>query len=595
VLYWEGIVVHRRGIVLAALLVIAALILAGCRTPSAVVERQVRVEVTVPVVETRMVERVVVVTATPAPTPAYTSRLNAPPGTLIYPLPQDPRTLDPQEATDETSRLVLQQLYEGLFNLRGDGSLAPAAATGHEVSPDGRLYTVRLRPALKWADGEPVTAQHYVEGFCRLLDPGTINPAARLFADVAPVRGAADYAAGNSVDCARVGIRAVTTATLQISLTRPAASLPWLLATLNALPVRAEHLGGARPIELPTNGPFRLVEWIPGDHVTLEKSSVYWNADAVKVPRIEFRVIAESPVQLARYQQGDLHLAALDLAQTAGAWTTQGLDREVRVLTRPGISYLGLNTLAGPTANADFRRAIASAIDREALLQGVLHQPWHLPARTLLPPGTFGYQGHRLDVGWSYDPQAARAYLVKAGYGPGKPAPVLEMWTNREGNNLPLFQAIGEMLEAVGIPTRLVTSSWDNYTGALSACRMGSHAGTVPATRTPAPCTYGLYRAGWIMEHADPLGLLGDVLGPASAMQYSGWQSEKYTALLAQAAGERDDERRADLYRQAELLLLQEAVFVPLQYYDRTILAKPGLKLEFAPFGPPSLQYWQLP
>ena len=171
--------------------------------------------VTVPVVETRVVvetravPQTVVVTATPTPTPAYVSRINVPPDTLTYPIANEPSALIPQGAIDDTSALIAQQLYEGLFNLRADGSTIPAGATGFKASDDGKVYTVTLRAEAKWSDGKPVTAQHFVDGICRALEPATGNSYYYLLTDVARVTGAKAFASGNTADCKKVGVKAV--------------------------------------------------------------------------------------------------------------------------------------------------------------------------------------------------------------------------------------------------------------------------------------------------------------------------------------------------------------------------------------------------
>jgi ABC-type oligopeptide transport system substrate-binding subunit len=220
-------------ITLRLAILLAAGYLLGCRAAGSPVQR---VEVRVPVAETRLVvvtsevTRAVVATATPPPTPAYVSRIDAPPGTLLYPLPADPLTLDPQEAADEASRLVVGQVYEDLYTLRGDGSLSPAARSGYNVAADGRAYTITLRSGLVWPDGQPVRAQDYVEGACRLLDPAVGNPRRYLLADVARVTGAREYAAGASPDCSRVGIRAEDERTLAVTLQAPLGTFPELMA-----------------------------------------------------------------------------------------------------------------------------------------------------------------------------------------------------------------------------------------------------------------------------------------------------------------------------------------------------------------------------
>lgn len=555
----------------------------------------VEVIVTVPVIETRIVEvtreveRTVVVTATPVPTPAYTSPINAGAGTLVYPLPGDPLTLDPHAAYDTVSLLVLQQLYEGLFNLRGDGATTPAAAFEFTTSADGTVYTVTLRSGLAWSNGQPLVAQHYANGVCRLLDPVVGNPFYYLLTEVAPLQGAAAYASGEVADCGTVGVTAIDDLTLRITLARPAAFLPRLLATPFFWPALSAAPEVIDPTAV-TNGPYLLAEQSAGQRIVLTKNLLYWNAAEVAIERIELPILPDLARQLALYEAGDLQAAEFPAEATERIQADPARAQELHVLLQPGVSYLGLNLQAPPTDNFNVRRAIASAIDRRALIEQVLKQPWHVPAQGLLPPDTPGYTGGAAE-GYLYDPEAARSFLAEAGYGPDNPVPPVELWYNREGNNEPIFKAVGAMLEAVGIPVRLVSSQWNVYLSALESCNKPIAAG---ALRTPGECSYNLYRMGWVMDYADASSLL-QVFSPQSRFQYTGWASEEYDRLLAQALAEPDEVARTELYRQAERVLLADAAAViPLQYYDRTVLVKTGMTFDFPPFGPPNFQYWKL-
>ena len=590
----------KRNLVVGLTLACLTITLLGCSKSTA---QPTEVVVTVPVLETRIVEVTrevevtVVVTATPVPTPAYISPINAAPGTLVYPLTSDPLSLNPQEAYDTTSQLVTGQLYEGLFNLRSDGSTVPAAATGFIVSADSTVYTITLRSGLAWSDGRPLTAQDYVNGVCRVLDPAVGDPYYTLLTDVAPLQGAAEYASGDEADCAKIGIAAVDDVTLRLTLARPATHLPALLAMpiFWPAPAAAQPItdtattAGPAPSSPPSNGPYLLAEQLPGDHIVLTKNPNYWNAAEVKIERIEFRIVPDLARQLALYEAGDLQVAEFPAETTERIQTDPAFQQELHVLMQPGTSYLGLNLQAAPTNDVNVRRAIASAIDRQALIDQVLKQSWHMPAHGLMPPETPGYAGG--DTGYPYDLEAARNYLKEAGYGPEKPVPPVELWYNREGNNELIFKAVGAMLEQAGIPVRLVSSSWGMYLNALEGCNKPIEAA---AARTPAECSYNLYRMGWVMEYADASSLL-KIFGPKSRFQYTGWASDAYDGLLAKALTEPDEAARVDLYRQAETLLLTDDVAViPLQYYDRTVLVKDGVEFDYPSFGPPNLQYWKL-
>jgi ABC-type oligopeptide transport system substrate-binding subunit len=664
--------VRSRLIILLPVLAAAIVLAAGCgsNSPAPAPEEAgatatqtiAVVEVATQVVEvTRAVPQTVVVTATPIPTPAYESPIKAPAGTLRYPLPAAPASIDPQLAYDVAGRLIAQQLYEGLFHLRADGTTSPAAAIGYEASPASDVFTVTLRSGMTWSDGRPVTAQHYVDGICRVLDPAVGNDYYYLLTDIAPVKGADLYAGGDTADCNQVAVKAVDDQTLRIELEGPAAFFPKLLAMplfWPAVPSGPAPVGepapeipsdaaagatpgaegsnvpsdiapppeltpggtpappigaapspgdptpavGGTPVPLAPaltgddalifNGPYRVTAWDPERLVVLEKNPRYWNADAVTVERIELPVLPDVAEQLRLFEAGDLQVAEFPAEETARIQADPGLAQELKVIVQPGTSYIGLNTAADPTTALPLRKAIASAIDRQALIRDVLEQDWHIAARGMVPPNIQGFQGDDPALGYDYNPELARQFLAEAGYGPDRPAPVVEIWTNREGNNRLVFEAISEMLEEVGVPVRLATSGWTTYLASLDDCNKPNRAG---AARTPAECSYNAYRMGWVLDYADPSAILDVVLHPNSALQYTGWQSEDFEKLIAQARSEPDEAVRSELYRQAErILVTDQAAVVPLQHYDRTLLVKDGIFAEYAPFGPPNLQFWTL-
>jgi oligopeptide transport system substrate-binding protein len=534
-----------------------------------------------------------------APVPSATPAPRIPKGTLRYPLSADPQTLDPQLATDDSARLVVEQLYEGLFTLQpaADGRspevAVPAAASGYQASSDGTVYTITLRPGTQWSDGEPVTAQHFVDGICRALSPALGNSLDQQTARTARISGAAAYASGATGDCSQIGVKALDPGHLRFTLDEPNYDLPELLALQAFLPARLDVADEGRKIASTNNGPYSLVEWQPGERVVLARNAHYWNASSVGIERIEFQIVEESAGQLKLYEEGALHVAEFPLTDTQHILAQATLRGELHAILRPGTSYLALNTQAGPTADINFRRAVASAIDRQALANEALQQPWHRAAQTIIPPGVAGYSGSDAGAGYAYSLAAARDFLAQAGYNADNPPPPLEIWTNREGNNPTLVEAIAAMLEKAGIPTRLVSSNWDNYLASLDACNKPAQPA---AARTPAECSYNAYRLGWIMDSPDPASLLGQVFSPESTLQYSGWQSAKFQELLANAAREPDPAKRGDAYHAAEKLLLNDdVVVVPLLYYDRPLLVKKGVAFQYPLFSPPNFQFWQLP
>ncbi len=157
----------------------------------------------------------------------------AAPATLRIAQRNEPGDLDPARATLPDDFFIIRALGEGLVTPDpAGGEPQPAAAERWEVSPDGLVYTFHLRSGARWSNGEPVTAQDFVDSYRRALDPATAAPKAGLF-DL--VRGAAAFRRGELKDFAHVGFRARDAATLEVTLVRPAphflayaASGPWI-------------------------------------------------------------------------------------------------------------------------------------------------------------------------------------------------------------------------------------------------------------------------------------------------------------------------------------------------------------------------------
>jgi len=387
----------------------------------------------------------------------------------------DPPTLDINLATDTTSHAVLNQLMEGPYRYRADGSIEPAGAESYEVSEDGLVYTIHLRDDGVWSDGEPVTAQHFVDGITRLLKPET---AAEYAYVMYPIKGAEDFNTGVTDDPSTLGLRAVDDLTLEITLKEKAAFFDSILAFFTMYPVRLdviEEFGDAwtEAGNFVGNGPYILTEWAHEDHVTIEKNPLYHDADQVTITRVEFPIIFELSTMLAAYEAGELEVSAYPPEELPRILEDPVLSQEFVRLPYPGTWYIGLNTRGEHTDNVHMRRAIASAIDKRVILDEVLNMPWRLDACGVIPPEIPGYQGCG-KVGYTFDVDAAKAelqaYMDEAGIADPDEI-VLEAWFNREGANPDILEAVQAMLEEnLGIHVKLFTMEWGVYLAILDKC-----------------------------------------------------------------------------------------------------------------------------
>lgn len=304
---------------------------------------------------------------------------------LVVMLATDPLTLDYNIASDTTSHMVLGQLMEGLYRYRADGSVEPAGAVSYTISPDGLMYVVTLRADARWSDGEPVTAQHYVDGLFRLLDP---DLGAGLAWQAYIIAGAEDYSTGVTTDPNTVGVTQLTSTTLQFTLADPAGHFPSLMAMQLFNPARLDIInsdpGWTEPGHFVGNGPYVLTDW-DDDQILLDQNPFYHDTDQVGIEQVIFSIIYNNDDRLAAYQNDQLDVfGGPNYGQVA---SDAVLLAEYHRTPRPGVYYLGVNTELTPTNVVTVRKALASAIDRNDILTNVLNLPWREEATSVIPLG----------------------------------------------------------------------------------------------------------------------------------------------------------------------------------------------------------------
>jgi oligopeptide transport system substrate-binding protein len=596
---------NKKLAIVTLLVLIAPIILAACGpTPEPVVVRETSIVVETVVVEQEgetvvqevtsivEIEKEVVVTATPEPEPTEPPQAEL--EGLWVPLTTEPPTLDIQLATDTTSHLIIRQLIEGLFEYRGDGSIEPTGATGYEVSEDGLTITVTLREDGMWSDGVPVVAQHYVDGVVRLLKPETAAEYAWLMYDV---EGAEAFNTGETDDPATVGVKALDDYTLEIKLAAPTPYFETVLPFSTFYPVRldiVEQFGDqwTEPGNYVSSGPYLLESWDHEAEVVLVKNPDYHSADEVSIEKVTLPIITEDATILALYENDELHVGALPSEDMPRILADPVLSEELRVLPRPGVYYVGLNTLRAPTDNLNLRKALASAIDRQSIIDNVVQRPWLSVLSCTTPPNILGHQEYGT-CGYAFDAEAATGYLneylAEMGYADVSEMPPLIFWFNRADYNEDVIEAVAAMWEEnLGITVELRTNEWAVYLDYLDACNT--------TKEDMAACEVNAYRMGWVMDYGDPQNQLEVVFAPSSTFQYTGWENERFDELMDLAGSEFDTATREAYYMEADKILSEDFVaIIPIHGYERNALVKTGVTFEYPPFGQPAYRHWALP
>ncbi len=479
-----------------------------------------------------------------------------PPGELRINLGTEPPTLDWTRATDGTSILVIEQLMRGLTQLGPDLRPAPALAEHWDVSPDGRSYTFQLREGVRWSDGVPLEAEHFVYAWRRLLDPATGAEYAYFLYGVEHAR---EINEGKRPP-GDLGIRALDTRTLEVRLTAPLVYFPSLTAFMVTYPQRrdvVERHGETwtEPENIATLGPFRLDEWRHEYRLVLTANPDFFGGKPPLERIVAFMVGAESTA-LVLFEQGlldYLRLPSLEIPRYAGQPTYRRLP-----LLRG--YYFGFDTLHAPFDDARVRRAFSMAIDRRefpALLLG-----GEEPASYWIPPGM---PHHNPSLGLPFDAERARALLREAGVDPAALPPVRVVY-----NTLARHKLVAEKLQQqwsthLGVRVELENREWKVFLKELDV--------------SPPP----VFRLGWGADYPDPDNFM-NLFTSYSANNHTGWKNARYDELVERAARETDPTLRQTLYDEAQRILCeQDAPIAPVFVESLNAVVAPrvvGLRLD---------------
>ena len=472
--------------------------------------------------------------------------------------------LDPHLATGLSEYSVISALFEGLVAEDPvDLHPVPGVAESWEVSPDGLVYTFHLRAGAKWSNGEPVTAQDFVDSWRRALSPALAAPNASM---LYVVRGAEDFNQGRLADFSRVGATAPDARTLRVTLTQPTPQFPAMLNQTVWFPVNLRSLAAsgppdargnpwAQPGRLVGNGPFVLKSWRPGQEIVVEKSPAYWDAARVRLQAIRFFPFDSVDAAERAFRAGQLHLT-----ETLPIGKIDAYRRESPQLLRtdPVLDtyFFRLNARRAPLNDERVRRALSLAIDRQ-LIVGKILRGGQQPATAFTPPGLPGYTP---PAAVTTDFAEARRLLAAAGFPGGQGLPPIDLLYNTSENHRAVCEAVQEMWRReLGLEVRLVNEELK----AVLADRQAGH--------------YQILLYDWQADYLDAASFL-DVWRGDSGNNNTGWSSADYDRLLAAAARTADPAARAALFQQAERLLLADAPIIPLYFNTHVFLLQPAVK-----------------
>ncbi|MGL5611795.1 peptide ABC transporter substrate-binding protein, partial [Cetobacterium sp.] len=287
---------------------------------------------------------------------------------ISYNLGTDPRTIDPQLNTAVDGSIVSSNIFEGLFMEGDDGKLVPAAAESVEVSPDGKVYTFKLKENGKWSDGKPVKAQDFVYSWKRGLTPDTgMEYAYMLFY----LKNGEKFYNGEVTE-EEIGVKAIDAKT---------------------------YIG---------NGPFKIKSWNPKESILLVPNENYWGKNDVKLDELRFDIIVDDKTYLNAFKAGEVDIIDAPPASEIPSLLASG---EGKIYPYLGTYFYVVN-VSGNNSNPEVvkflgnpkvRKALALGLNKKLIVEEVT-KAGQLPARSFVPEGIVATDGNDFTKNSAYLP-----------------------------------------------------------------------------------------------------------------------------------------------------------------------------------------------
>lgn len=451
---------------------------------------------------------------------------------IVFALGAEPINLDPPNQTDNPSEMVVRHIYDNLVEFTEKGDIVPRLATSWETSEDGLTWTFHLKKGVKFHDGVPFNAEAVLFNLKRVTNPAKMTKRTSLYEPFIK------------------SFEAVDDYTLRIHMKAPFGALLAHFAHGAggmASPKNVEKYGDKVGLHPVGTGPYIFKEWVPGDHILLERNKDYWKG-APKVETIEFKPVPEagSRVMMLETSEADV-VFPLPLIEVERLRKTKG----VKVITgmTGRVIYIGMDNLKKPYSDVRVRQAINYAVNKEAIVKNIL-KGMAVPSKSIIGSLVWGYSPIKT---YEYNPEKAKKLLAEAGYPNGFEA---SLWTpeGRYPMDAQISEAVAGELAKVGIKVKLRKWEWGAY---INNTR-----------KKPEDAKYEMFLLGWAPSTGDadwgirPL-FYSKEWAPIGSNRcyYKNPEADKYIEAGMTTA---DPEKRKAAYKKAQQIIVDDAPWVML-------------------------------
>lgn len=455
-------------------------------------------------------------------------------------------SLDPYDASDTLSQNVSKAFYEGLFGFDQNMKLKNVLATGYQVSEDGLVYTVTLRPGVVFSNGEPFNAAAVKANFERV-----INPESQL----------TRYVLYKNID----RIEVVDDLTVKFVLKQPFSAFINQLAHPSGVMMCPKILSLPKK-EIAFNpcgtGPYTLEKYNPAEFLVVKKNPNYWQKGLPKLDQITFRPVLEDATRVAMLRTGEAHF--IDVVPPEQVSVIKE-NADLVLVSKPSVvqRQIYLNNTKKPFSDVRVRQALNYALDKEAMIK-VLFKGYAGPATGVAPEGIdFATQFGS----WPYDPEKAKALLKEAGYPNGFSA---TLWAaSNSSANQKLLQFLQQQYARVGVKLQ------------VRALEAGQRVQLVQSTGVEKSQTQ-MFVWGWSSSTGEIDWVLRPLLTtgsfPPANSNYAFYSNKRVDELVQEALLITDREKKQTIYSEAQKLIWNDAPWVFLSVDARISAHTKNLK-----------------
>jgi peptide/nickel transport system substrate-binding protein len=443
----------------------------------------------------------------------------------------DALTLDPANHRKRETETIIRNIYDGLLTRDSKMKVVPELAESW-TQVDPQTYEFKIRKGVKFHDGSPMTADDIVFTFERLTKDGAMGGQTSPRKDlVGPVKS----------------ISKVDDWTVRFSLSEPWPILPAMLPVQEVVSKAFTEKVGSQGLATHTNGtgPFRLVEWRKGDSIILERFDDYYGGSPdippvgkACVDRVIFRVIPENASRVAALLAGEVdiinELPPFDMKRIESNANTK-----VMKVNGTRTFFVALNNTKKPFDDPRVRQAANMAVNKALIIDKVLLGT-AVPLNGVMSPDAFGFNPDL--PAYPFDPEKAKKLLADAGYANG-----VDVTIDSEGAFKEIAEAVASMLTKAGIRTKVNVGEGSTLRAKWAAS--GDKSGD-------------MYFTSWGNGSLDPADIFVPTLRTGDRGNSAFYSSKEVDSLLDAANVEVDTNKRADMYKKAQVIVNKDAPWI---------------------------------